>query len=95
MRKLWFVFQAAIIGLLLWWAIDDAPPNGLSKERQIGFALFFGVVLAYTFTWMLTAWIELGSALARKLRRPAQRLGEGGAAGIDAKVPPRHKLVRE
>jgi hypothetical protein len=94
-RLLWFCFQGAIVGTVVYSALVNDPPEGMSKERGIAIALGVGVALAFAFTWMITAWVELGSAAIRKLRGRAQRLDKGGPRGILSEVGPRHKLVRK
>jgi hypothetical protein len=94
-RLLWFCFQGAIVGTVVYSALVNDPPEGMSKERGIAIALGVGVALAFAFTWMITAWVELGSAAIRKLRGRSQRLSKGGAHGVVPEVRSRHKLVRE
>jgi hypothetical protein len=94
-RLLWFCFQGAIVGTVVYSALVNDPPEGMSKERGIAIALGVGVALAFAFTWMITAWVELGSAAIRKLRGRSQRLDKGSARGILPEIGSGHKLVRK
>jgi hypothetical protein len=61
----WRLFQLAIIGVVLLWPLTGDPPPGISKEKHVAMALLFGITLAFVFTIIVTAWIELFGKLAR------------------------------
>lgn len=79
----WLALQAFFIGGALWVDFD------LRHQRPStpGAALFIGIVLAFTATAMLVAWIECYKAFRRWLSKPA---------GVDPIVsqPLDHRIAR-